>query len=822
MSKYIRAVLIFLSLIASSNAFASIREIKPGNTLELQANEGLIVLVVDNVIALDYITLSSEDHKTNYKIPKPAQGKTFKLLVATQGIYTWSEFSLFNLRMQIKRTENYRFTVKPGMINYAGDMIFNHDGPGYRANRGLASIDWMNKNYPALTKLYTFEYSGDYPDPFPAFYRQQVGDSSLVVESQSKAIPVTPKLPISTDLLWRTDRIHSIQLSPDASYISETYNLGADQQELNIIDMKSGEITIYAKVTDIIDLTWVSKNAFVLSTRSSQYGSVARFIQITATANGKLSFQTTNIPRAGYVIDPLLSDPEFFLFATGARTKADTAYVFKLSKTDPDSLKNANNYIARNRANISLENDWAWITDATGEIIAALVIDGKKWTLVLKNGKTFKPVRELPHDGSFKPLAISPDRKTLFAVTDEGRNQVDLVKMDLETGANVETVYSKAGVDMQNVILDANRQPIGVQYYVDGQVKSEYFDQSAENLNKQLSKAFPDSSIIVIDRDQSNNFVLLYVDSSDNPGSVYLFDTQDKRVEKIDDFAPWLGKWQFGKSHVLKTTVKDGLAIESYLTIPAKMTGTSFPLVVMPHGGPIGIRDYRHFDRNVQFLASLGVAVLQVNFRGSEGYGKKFMEAGKGSFGTAIEDDIDAALGKALAQYPLDKSRMCVFGTSYGGYSALVSSVRWPDRFRCTISLSGVSDRILNFTASDTVRRIAERKWMEDYFGNPLTDLENMKSRQPLYMYKQLKSPVMLIHGTNDLRVDYEHAFRLQRMLTLAGNPPVMLTLKDEGHGLNSDENIKIGWEAIAGFLTLHLSLTEEMAAGEKAPERPN
>jgi len=273
----------------------------------------------------------------------------------------------------------------------------------------------------------------------------------------------------------------------------------------------------------------------------------------------------------------------------------------------------------------------------------------------------------------------------------------------------------------------------------------------------------------------------------------------------MDVGGPWCENFPFSDSVVIKTAAKDGLIIESYLTLPLKKQSAPFPLVVMPHGGPIGIRDARHFDKDVQFLVSQGYAVLQVNFRGSSGYGKAFRQAGKGSFGTAIEDDIDASLNNALANYPLDKSNMCIIGMSYGGYSALVSAMRWPDRYKCAISFSGISDRILNFTASDSVRLESTRKWMEDYFGNPLTSLTKMKSEQPLYAYKKLKTPLMLIHGTDDVRVDYEHATRLQRMLTMAGNPPVMLTLKNEGHGFTNIYSIKASWETIAGFLAQHL-----------------
>jgi dipeptidyl aminopeptidase/acylaminoacyl peptidase len=274
---------------------------------------------------------------------------------------------------------------------------------------------------------------------------------------------------------------------------------------------------------------------------------------------------------------------------------------------------------------------------------------------------------------------------------------------------------------------------------------------------------------------------------------------------------------KFGTSKTIKVATRDGLLIESYLAMPPSPEKAP-PLIVMPHGGPIGIRDDRHFDHSVQFLVSLGYAVLQVNFRGSEGFGKSFREAGKGSLGTAIEDDVDTVLTEVLKTQPVDKNNMCIMGMSYGGYSALVSSMRWPGRFKCAISFSGPTDRILTFSASDSVRSEPTRKWMEKYFGNPKTELAKMKSEQPLYSYKNLNTPLLLIHGTVDYRVDYEHVVRLQRMLTLANNPPAVLTLKSEGHGFTNLSSKKVTWGAIAGFLEQHLPRPPKQAKPTEVP----
>jgi dipeptidyl aminopeptidase/acylaminoacyl peptidase len=148
---------------------------------------------------------------------------------------------------------------------------------------------------------------------------------------------------------------------------------------------------------------------------------------------------------------------------------------------------------------------------------------------------------------------------------------------------------------------------------------------------------------------------------------------------------------------------------------------------------------------------------------------------------------------------------MCMLGASYGGYSSLVSAVRWPGRFRCAVSMAGVSDLALFFTASDSGRDAKTRELLEKIVGNPHTDMASMQRSSPLYNYEALRLPVMLVHGREDRRVDYEHTRRMLRMLDMAGNPPVGLVFDDEGHDLAGAANRIKAWEGVAGFLRSHL-----------------
>lgn len=160
---------------------------------------------------------------------------------------------------------------------------------------------------------------------------------------------------------------------------------------------------------------------------------------------------------------------------------------------------------------------------------------------------------------------------------------------------------------------------------------------------------------------------------------------------------------------------------------------------------------------------------------------------------------------------------MCTLGASYGGYSALVSAIRWPGRFRCAVSLSGLSDRALFFSASDSVRSADARPVLERIMGNPRTDMAEMQATSPLYHARELTLPLMLVHGREDLRVDFEHTRRLVRMLNLDGRPPVVLAFPDMGHGFDDPVAVDIAWTGIAGFLGAHLG-TAAAATGAASP----
>ena len=520
------------------------------------------------------------------------------------------------------------------------------------------------------------------------------------------------------------------------------------------------------------------------------------------------------IEGMGRVVDLMPSAPDMILFeGFDSRGKLAVHLVALSGKKTISGFASAK---SRDRLNTGVENDLGWYADGQGRLRLAMA--SRDETLVLMHGMNgvFNEVWRSKAEGGFEPAGLSFDGETIYGYTDDERSQRDLVAFDTATRKVTRTLFSKPGVDVVGMVFDHRREPVAARYYQSGRLVTEYFDSASQQTERQLQAAFPGRTVAVIDRSRDGGQLILWVDASDRPPQLYRYDGAHKRAELLEDIAPWLSEKTFAPAHVITAKGSDGLPIEAFLTLPPG-TGKR-PLVVYPHGGPEGVRDDMHFNRDVQFLASQGYAVLQVNFRGSDGYGKAFRDAARGNFGRMIEDDIDAALRVALAAYPLDDKRMCMMGASYGGYSALVSAMRWPGRYRCAVSMSGVSDRALVFTSSDVMRDAESRKVQERRMGNPNTDMASLMAVSPLYHTRDINLPLMLVHGREDVRVDFEHTRRLVRMLNLDGRPPVVLAFPDMGHGFDDPVALDITWTGIAGFLKAHLGDQPAPAAAASAP----
>jgi dipeptidyl aminopeptidase/acylaminoacyl peptidase len=302
-------------------------------------------------------------------------------------------------------------------------------------------------------------------------------------------------------------------------------------------------------------------------------------------------------------------------------------------------------------------------------------------------------------------------------------------------------------------------------------------------------------------RDETKAIFLSTTDR--NPGTYYLLDTAALRLKKLFDLAEWIHPQEMAPMKPMEYKARDGLTIHGYLTLPLGGSGKNLPLVVNPHGGP-SARDVWEFDPGVQFLANRGYAVLQVNFRGSTGYGKSFLKAGFREWGLKQQDDITDGVKWVIDQGIADPKRVCIFGASYGGYAALIGLEQTPELYRCGISYAGVTDIIRTLKKSLPELKIAEAMAIEQ-IGDVKEDKAHLKDVSPLAHVDKIQVPVFLAHGEYDRRVPIETARDLARALKKQGKLYDFMVRDDEDHGFHQETNKIAFWTKVEAFLKSNL-----------------
>ncbi len=388
-----------------------------------------------------------------------------------------------------------------------------------------------------------------------------------------------------------------------------------------------------------------------------------------------------------------------------------------------------------------------------------------------------------------EPLMFARDDRRLYARVSQPHAPDALVRIDLDGGAR-EVLYS-GGADPGPLLPT----PDGLDAYCvvtrDGRTAIHVFDpQSADGRRAlALQNAFPGQVALLTSFAEDGRHGLLHVFSDRNPGDFYLFDTEKKNASYIGSARKWIDPERMAAMQPVAFKASDGLELHGYLTLPPG-AGRDLPLVVNPHGGPYGIRDEWAFDPEVQLLASRGYAVLQVDYRGSGGYGADFLHAGFRQWGLRMQDDLADATRWAVAQGYADPKRLCIYGASYGGYAALEGVVRDPDLYRCAIGYVGVYDLAMMYRDGDIPRSLFGKRYLELVIGS---DPDDLRRRSPVAGVDRIEAALMLVAGGRDLRVPIAHADALRSALDRVGHPYEWLVKDAEGHGFyRTDDQIEL------------------------------
>lgn len=404
-------------------------------------------------------------------------------------------------------------------------------------------------------------------------------------------------------------------------------------------------------------------------------------------------------------------------------------------------------------------------------------------------------------DDSYVPISLNADGSKLYLSGDAGEEEfTSYFEFDLKT-EKLTQLFSGMKADIAGLNWDPELEKpvVGISY----PDKHQYFyapgESKTKKLHKMLASAFEGQDVYITSQSKDGGLLLLHVSSDVNPGEYYLFDTKTNGASFVWANRSWLDPRTLASKQPIKFKTSDDLDINGYLTIPIGHTDdVKAPLVVMIHGGPHQGRDYWDFNGEVQLLANRGYAVLQVNFRGSPGYGDVFETAGYREWGGKMIQDIIEGTQYTVDNFAIDQDRICTYGGSYGGYAALMSTVRAPDMFKCTIGYVGIYDLNYAFTESDTMKSMGGAAYLNRVLGKNKTILNEFS---PVNHADKIKANVMLIHGDKDSRVPVINAETMLKRLKEQGKEVPYLNFNRSGHGVWDEEGRVALYQGMLDFL---------------------
>ncbi len=580
---------------------------------------------------------------------------------------------------------------------------------------------------------------------------------------------------------FREAAFSEARLNPSGQFVLALNRTDADHQYVSLIDLGSETstdlITSGGAVEHFSGLEWISDDTAVFTDHVGKTDTRLVAVQWLGMKDGKPQTHITTWPQGVYFASPLSTSKNMAMLYTSDSVsrvfyKADVngstkqlsldRYLFELPNGTTRYLLDENG-VLKLKASIDDEDKTHYLWCTTQDSCSEFLVTER--------------------DELFNPVSMSGDGARFLVFSNIGRDTIGLFEYDPLKKQFTKTLLAKDDSDVTNYYYDWLTRQVtvgvwthnGVQHYT-------VLDPRTAGYGPALENAFPGEDVTPIDLSSDGHEMLAYTSSTHDSGTYYAIDLKGGKAELLGQRMPWFKAEELAPTQAMDLETRDGFSISYLLTLP--QTGAKpYPLIVIPHGGPIGIFDKDSFDNEAQLFAERGYAVLKVNYRGSGGSGKKFLNAGKKQWGRKIEDDIQEAVMEVLKSNPIDKNRMCIYGGSYGGYSALMSVIRAPDLYKCAASFAGVTDMALLYNSNGVQLNKTLLDDMADIIGDPTTDSVQLQAYSPVYLVDKISRPLLIGQGLQDTRVDPEHAYRLKLMLDTFHKPYEFYTYDEEGHG---------------------------------------
>lgn len=626
----------------------------------------------------------------------------------------------------------------------------------------------------------------------------------------------------------------SVKISPDGNHIA-TDSMIDGKRHLTLIDLANSKgINIRPRGDDEINEFWWVGPTRVVYTLSTVEGGIEQprgtgellAVDADGSANDILFGRRVDGQEAGShikkkkselaaatVIDTLRDDDENILISTipfDSGSEGSMPEVFKLDVKDGN----------KSRLFTSPLRNAEFLADHKGVVRFAFAPGVDNFMRVMYregDGKDWEEVyKAKDRSGAERPLAFDRNNENVWWRCEKEGAVAAVCTWNVKE-RTFKPVWSSKDVDFRYLVTTLDDQDVVAVASMPGRVAINPLDKNADSIKTliELMKQFPGEEVSITSCDKAGVRCIVRVGSDINPSEFFLVDSKAKKMQPVLKAASWIDREKMASMEPFAIKSRDGLTLNGYLTKPfGKEAEKNLPLVVYVHGGPYGIRDHWEYDADVQLLASRGYAVLQVNFRGSGGYGASFESAGYREWGARMQDDVTDATKWAIAQGAADPKRICIYGASYGGYAALNGAVREPDLYRCAIGYVGVYNLQLMFSRGDIQQSLYGENYLKTVLGEDATVLAQ---RSPVNYVDKIKAKVMIVAAGMDKRVPPVHSQDLRIALEKKGIAHEWLYQRNEAHGYYDEKNREDMYTKLVAFLDANIGAGAGAAAAAPA-----
>jgi len=594
---------------------------------------------------------------------------------------------------------------------------------------------------------------------------------------------------------FRNPESSAYKLSPDGKHLAF---LKPWEKRMNIHIVAIGQpvadakrITS-AKERDIAGYNWANNSRLVYI---QDTGGDENFRLFATDADGDNAKDLTPFSEVQVrIVDDLEDDPEHMIIEMNRRDKRifDAFRINIVSGEMKMIVENPGNYSS-------------YTTDHNGKLRVVTATDGVETSLLYRKTEDdpFVTLLTTNFKNSLEPLIFTYDNQKLYASSNIGRDKSAVIVWDFITKKEEKIIFEHPEVDVSRLVSSDRQKKITGVVYMTAKREYHFFDESRKKMQEFLESKLSGLEVSIADssKDETKYLVRTYSDRS--LGAYYYYEPTTEKLDKIADISPWINPDNLATMKPVTYQARDDFKIHGYLTLPVGVEAKKLPVIVHVHGGPWA-RDHWGFDPSVQFLANRGYAVLQMNFRGSTGYGRKFWEASFKQWGKSMQDDVTDGVRWLIAQGIADPERIGIYGASYGGYATLAGLVYTPDLYSCGVDYVGVSN-LLTFMDGIPPYWEQYRQMMYEMVGNPDTEQELMRAASPVFHVDKIKAPLFIAQGANDPRVVKSESDQMVEALRKRGIEVPYMVKDNEGHGFRNEENRFEFNRAMEQFLAKHL-----------------